>query len=354
MHILTFVVLLGLLIFMHEFGHFWMARKSGIIVEEFGIGLPPKILHLFNWRGTEFTLNLLPLGGFARMKGEDHPEGEGSFYQASMKGRALTLLAGPATNILFSIVLLATVYMIAYPVGAHIQKVVPDTPAAQAGLRANDVILDIMDQGGHRHMVPRSGLPKMMQPLVASSPNGVIRLVVMRNGREVIVPVKPALRNNMYELGVYIDGGSPYFVHLPVLKAVQYAWSDLANFVVETLTLPAKLLRHSLSAQDARLTGPVGIYRVTNQIVKAQPTPQDKTFAIAWILSIISMALGLTNLLPLPALDGGRLAFIVLEAVRRGKRIPPEKEGLVHAVGMALLLVAMVVITYYDFTMPMP
>ncbi len=354
MHVLMFVLLLGLLIFLHEFGHFWVARKNGIVVEEFGIGLPPKIFHLFDWQGTEFTLNLLPLGGFARMRGEDRPEGEGSFYQASMKGRTLTLLAGPAMNIFFAVILLAAAYTISFPVGAHIQSVVADTPAAQAGLKPNDVILDIIDYDGHSHVVPRSSLPKVVASIVTSSPNGSIRLVVMRDGQKIVIPIKPVLRDGRYELGVYIDGGSPYFVHLPVLQAVDHALLDLTNFVVETVTLPAKLLRHSLSAQDARLTGPVGIYRVTNRIVNAQPTSQDKTFAIAWILSIVSMALGLTNLLPLPALDGGRLAFIVIEALRRGKRIPPEKEGLVHAVGMVLLLAAMVVITYYDFTMPLP
>ncbi len=340
---------------MHEFGHFWAARRNGIVVEEFGFGLPPKIWHLFDWEGTEFTLNLLPFGGFARMRGEDKPEGEGSFYQASTKARAVTLLAGPIMNILFAVALLTVTYTISAPVGVRVQQVMPDTPAAQAGLQVGDVILAVLDQQGTQHLVPRSGLSGVLQPLAKASPFGETRLVVMRKGKELIVPVRPALeKDDVYRIGVYITGAASYFTHVPPWTAFWQASRDLGGFIWATFTLPAKLLSKKVSPHDARLTGPVGIYKATDQIVSRQPTEKDKTFASLWVLSIISVALGVTNLLPLPALDGGRLAFVVLEWLRRGKRVPPDKEGFVHAMGMVVLLAFMVVVTYFDFTVPLP
>jgi regulator of sigma E protease len=145
--IIGFIIVLGILVFFHELGHYWVARRNGIVVEEFGMGYPPRLIKLFTYDGTDFTLNALPLGGFARMKGEDAGDmSPGSFNAASRGGRAATLLAGPIMNALLAILLFAGSFMAGFPAPAAfplLGDVAADSVAASYGLQTGDLVLEI-------------------------------------------------------------------------------------------------------------------------------------------------------------------------------------------------------------------
>src|SRR5690606_28250065 len=145
--ILSFSLVLGVLVFFHELGHYWVARRNGIVVEEFGMGYPPRLVKLFRYDGTDFTINLIPFGGFARMKGEDATDmSPGSFNAASRAGRAATLAAGPAMNALLAIVLFAASFMAGFPaIVGHpsLTEVAPNSTAAALGLQPNDLLVEL-------------------------------------------------------------------------------------------------------------------------------------------------------------------------------------------------------------------
>lgn len=143
--IVSFIIVLGVLVFFHELGHYWMARRSGIVVEEFGMGYPPRLAKLFTYDGTDFTLNALPLGGFARMKGEDAGDmSPGSFNAASIGGRAATLVAGPFMNALLAVILFAASFAAGFPAPAghpQLTAVAPGSAWAALGLQQGDILL---------------------------------------------------------------------------------------------------------------------------------------------------------------------------------------------------------------------
>ncbi len=334
-----YVVILAVLIILHELGHFWAARRNGIIVEEFGLGLPPKLFSLGRWKGTEFTLNLLPIGGFARMKGEDEDLGEGSFWRAPARARAMVLLAGPLMNIFTAILALTVTYSVVIPGdGVWILDVAPNYPAAGV-LQPGDVVLSI---DGER-VFERSVLTARIREHVSTP----AVLEVRRESETFTVQVPTRVDpDGVPRIGVLLAS------RVPAWKAPWEALRELGYFLWNMVRLPGRLLAGQVAPEEARPLGPVGIGKLFVDVVEQQPTPRVRLFTILRLMGIISFALGVTNLLPIPALDGGRLLFVLLEMLRRGKRISPAREGLVHLIGMALLLTLMAVITYYDLRYP--
>jgi len=340
--VLIYVVILAVLILLHEFGHFYVARRNGIAVEEFGLGLPPKLLSLGRWRETEFTLNLLPIGGFARMRGEEEDAGPGSFWSAPAGARAKVLLAGPLMNILVAILALTLAYLLFVPHdGLWIVNVAPGYPATSAGLRSGDVVLSIDGKA----VTSRTDFIA----IVRAHAHEPVELIVRRGEKQLTVKVRPKIdpRDQVPRIGVLL--AEP----IPLWEAPLGAITELWLFTSAMIHLPGQLLQGKLTAAEARPLGPVGIGRLFVGVVSEQPNAFMRWFTVLRLSAIISFALGLTNLLPIPALDGGRLVFVLLEIVRRGKRVSPQKEGLVHLVGMTILLVLMVVITYYDIRYPL-
>ncbi len=340
MSVWIYVVILATLIILHEFGHFWAARRNGIEVEEFGLGLPPRLLSLGRWKGTEFTLNLLPIGGFARMKGEDADAGPGSFWSAPARARAMVLLAGPLMNILTAILALTITYSLIIPGnGVWVLEVAPNYPAAAAGLRAGDVIERI----DTHPVTTRSALVEYIR----QHKDSPATLEIRRGKEHLTIQVQPRVDpDGIPRIGVLLAA------RVSLWKSPFYAMKELGYFAWGMIHLPAALIRGHISASEARPLGPVGIGRVFVDVVRQQPTPLVRLFTILRLTAIISFALGITNLLPIPALDGGRLVFVMLEILRKGKRVSPERESLIHLIGMALLLMLMVVITYYDLRYP--
>lgn len=430
--IVSFVIVLGVLVFFHELGHYWVARRNGIVVEEFGMGYPPRILKLFTYDGTLFSINLIPFGGFARMKGEDGADmTPGSFNAAGRWARAATLIAGPLMNILLAIVLFAASFLAGFPAPvAHPQvtAIAPNSAALQLGLQPGDILLHADERAtlvstdpSARYAVWQVEEPNAATTLTVSrqgemvqiavntqsqvaellktiqyvpvldtqiigvaagspaaeqgiQPNDIVYQVgdtvvafdgnplnvavqqnlgravpvtLFRNGEWMTITITPRENPPAGEgaLGIQITS-TTNLATLPFLESVWQGVTATFQYIGLVLQLPLLLLSGYMSPADAQLSGPIGIAQMVGGAAKA--TIDTGLWFPIWRLSaILSAALAVTNLLPLPALDGGRLLFIFIETLR-GRRINPEREGLVHMVGFMLLLGLMVYITVQD------
>jgi regulator of sigma E protease len=460
--IVAFILVLIPAVIVHELGHFVAAKSVGITILEFGIGMPPRMLKLGTWRGTEITLNWLPLGGFVRPLGEDivrqmgDEAVEADRDQATARGiqktmsvneapplaRIWFMSAGAIFNFVMAVVLFTIIALIGLPevVGgrATLFYVAPDSAASEAGLREGDVIetidgaffadtealaqqLNTLEQDEveltiRRENEPESltivmAVPELSQeasthPLIAgvasNSPaeqagieagdlviafneqpiasyeqlqaqtrenlGSEVSLTLQRGSEQVTVVLTPrqsppagegAMGIQIRSGGVANDFGIVFFEDLPQVQlipqsfgaAVAYGFDRLGQTINQILSLPAQLLSGTADPASLRLTSPLGISQVgalflQNSIENDQPT------IILEYMALISFALGLTNLLPIPALDGGRILFVIVEIIR-GKPIAPEREGMVHLVGLVVLLSLMVFVLINDIQNPL-
>lgn len=334
----AFVVVFGVLVFVHELGHFIAARLSGVRVTEFGFGFPPRLAKLGTWQGTTITLNLLPLGGFVRVA-EDDPTVPGSLAAKRGRTRAFVHTAGAAMNALLAVLLYSVTYMHGTLVpmdgpGAGIYAIAADSPAEAAGILPGDNIEAIAGQEIRDS--------QDVVDLVSANAGRPTEFVVSRPGegsKSLTIVPRENPPENEGSLGVSL--GPPFERRsYPVWEAIPLGARATYNSVAAIFGAIGAAIRRQM---ELPLTGFIGMYSMTTEVAQAGII-QLMTFT-AWL----SVNLFLLNLLPLPALDGGKLVFIVLEWVRGGKRVPPEKEGMVHAVGMVLLLVLMVVVTVADY-----
>lgn len=341
--IFWFVLVLGLLVFVHELGHFILAKLWGITVEEFGIGYPPRLFKIAEIHGTEYTINLLPLGGFVRLAGEEDPSVPGSFASKSRLARATTLVAGSAMNLLLGIAIYTAIFTIGAPVptpdkpGVGIYEVEPGSPADKAGLRVGDTILQIDD------LKLGPGAVKDLKAYVDAHAGQPVRLIVERDGKVlepiVLVP-RVRVREDQGAMGVRI-GEALARKSYPLFTSLGLAMREAVRVVILTFEVIGDVLRGLIPLGSA-VAGPVGIAQATGEVARFGPI---------WLMNftaLLSVNLALINLLPFPALDGGRLIFVILEALRGGRRIDPRKERLVHVIGMAVLLSLMLFVSYLD------
>jgi regulator of sigma E protease len=336
-NLLSFAVILSLLVFVHEFGHFIVAKLAGVRVDEFGFGYPPRMLKLGQWRETEITLNWLPIGGFVRM-GEEDPDSPGSLASKRRSVRALVLVAGALMNLLLASALFSAVFMVgaATPIdgpGTGIYYVAPNSPAYLAGLRPGDTIVEMN--------ATQVADVEQAIALTQASLGTPIEITVRRNDK-LLPPmtVTPRVDPPPNEGAMGVSLGQPFVTQAySFWQAVPLGIRTTANVVTSIPGIIAGMIRKEIPAE---VSGVVGIYSMTAEAVKSG-LAQLLEFA-----GLLSVNFFLFNLLPLPALDGGRLLFVILEWVRGGRRVPPEKEGLVHAIGMAVLLGLMAVVTYFD------
>src|SRR5512135_1155347 len=297
--------------------------------------------------GTEYTFNWLPLGGFVRMLGEEGSSGKGSFAEAPKRWRAITLLAGPGMNIAAALVIFIAAFMLGWPQLTNqndiiITSISANSPAELAGLHIGDIIHAINN-------TPVNQIDQLRE-LVSTNAGKSISIEITRNNQSITVNLIPRTKDQIPSgqgsLGVALSNGSFTMVQHPLGQAFTLSLDQMRNNVEQVVTLPGKLISGALAASGARLTGPVGISQIASEAIDLTA----QTGQLYWILNIlasISMALAVTNLLPLPALDGGRLIFVILEWIR-GRRIKPEDEAKVHLVGLATLLILMVFITIQD------
>jgi regulator of sigma E protease len=349
-NIVEFVLALGVLIFLHEFGHYLFSKLFKIQVEEFGFGFPPRMVRLFNIGETEFTLNWIPFGAFVRPKGENDPSVPGGMASATPLQRLLILLGGPLMNVVTGLVLFSLVYSLA---GApdlskvEVVSVNASSPAQTAGLQAGDLITSVAG-------VAVTGSQQLSDTIHANL-DQLIEITYQRNDQSYSTSVVPRSNPPEGEGAIGIVMTNPvqpvnWFSALPLATRDTY---EQALLLVET---PIKLIRGEVPADQARFVGPKGMYDIY-QVVRSEDQqeeaamPNTAPIRTLSLLATISIALGITNLLPIPALDGGRILFVLPELILR-KRVPAQYENMVHLIGFAALLLLMVIITAQDFINP--
>jgi regulator of sigma E protease len=348
--LIEFILVFGFLLFAHEFGHYIMARIFGIEVEEFGFGFPPRVKKLFTYKGTDFTLNAIPFGAFVRPKGENNPEVPGGMASANPWKRLGVLVGGPLMNLLVGLIIL-TVYIanVGTPITSTVvvNEVVANTPAQTAGMQAGDIIQTA--QGTKITSI------EQLQELTKANQGLEMSVVVLRNNQPVTLKVTPRVDPPQGEGRMGIALGNPY-QPISVIKAFPRAAQYTLQICVNTITLPVQLIRGMIPSDQARVVGPVGMFQMfqtVNQIdQQAQSGPVKMPgYLILQFISLISIALGITNLLPIPALDGGRILFVIPELILH-KRVPAKYENFVHMVGFTALLLLMAFITVQDVINP--
>jgi regulator of sigma E protease len=336
--IVAFVIILSVLVLAHEFGHYITAKMSGIVVEEFGLGYPPRIFG-FKRGGTIYSLNAIPFGGFTKMLGEEDPQYPGSFASKSRWTRFLVLIAGSLMNILLPVLLFTISAIIPHNVvmeKVQVTEVSPNSPAQAAGVEAGDILLKIND----RDMINRGVVGYNIQlnlgkstDMVFESPDGEIK--------EVTVVPRWKTPEGEGATGIMIEGvdSTVEKVSVPFWKAIPdsfvHCWEVLVLFRNE---IGGWFIRGTAP----QVSGPIGIAQLTNEFVKAGISP------LLEFTALISISLGVFNLLPFPGLDGGRILFVFLEWVRRGKRISAKTEGMIHTIGFVVLIALILVVSYFD------
>jgi regulator of sigma E protease len=341
-----------MLAFVHEAGHFVAAKLAGVVVEEFGFGFPPRLLTLFERGGTKYSLNWIPFGAFVRLRGENDPDQPGSFASKSKSVRTLTLLGGAGMNFLLAFLLFTGSFLYGQPVpvisGVKIISVTEGSPAERAGLQADDKVL----------MVDGQELEDIQDfsSYTRSKLGQEVSLTIEREDEELLFNLTP--RREWPEedgpIGVLITSEVERLetVRAPLGEALLLGAQETGMVVMLTVYVPVAVLRGRLSAEEVRPAGPVAIVRETAGAAQ-QAASRGWWWPILRLSGFFSAALGFTNLLPIPALDGGRLLFILVEALR-GRRIDPQREGLIHLIGFALMLMLLGLITYVDFVSPLP
>ena len=366
---LVFILAFGGMVLIHEFGHFIVARLCKIEVEEFGIGLPtPGAITLFTWKGTRFTLNWLPLGGFVRPKGENDPNVPGGLAAASPWKRLAVLVAGPLMNlitavIVFSIIINRSGGIITSqpnntgPTRLMITSVVPESPADAAGFQVGDILISAAD----RVIVSYEDL----RVIVEENVDQPVPFIAERNGEQVQLTTTPLMNEQEKRamIGVGFCTGCVFAPVNTLGENIQYSLQYTGSQIRALVTLPVQLLRGTIAPEQGRLIGLKGIFDIMKQSVandveaSRAPAPSttsgplDKPVQTLFLIASLSISLGIFNLFPFPALDGGRILFVLPEIIFR-RRVPHRFENLVHGLGMALLLMFMIYVNVRDFVDP--
>lgn len=358
MSIILFLIILSILVIVHELGHFSVAKYFGIRVDEFGLGYPPKAKKLFSWKGTDFTLNWLPFGGFVRIFGEnpnDENEQDKEPYNFQNKNRgiqAAVLFAGVFCNFIFAWFLISAGLMSGLPAPAGIDLpvkdgqttltvVIPGSPAGEAGLRSGDVI-ESLERGGE--VIPEEGIvtPDEASAFISASAEPV-NFKIKRGEQKLeylvtpalgLLPDRPAVGISMETVGVVELGPVA-----SVLSGLKITWF----LTVETAKALTSFLSQAIlgRADLASVTGPVGLVSMVGEV---------KDLGLGYLISftaLISINLAIINLIPFPALDGGRLLFVAIESIIR-RPIPANIFNLLNTLGFAALIFLMILITIRD------
>lgn len=337
MGIILAILVFSLIVFVHELGHFLLAKANKITVHEFSIGMGPR-LWSFEKGETRYSLKLLPLGGSCMM-GEDDADdvSEGSFNSKSVWARISVVAAGAVFNFILALVFaIIVVGFVGYdePV---LSGVVDGFPAQEAGLQEGDRIVEI--NGKRVHIWREVTYHNMLHP------GEKVELTYERDGEKHELSLTPKKNEEgSYLLGITSSG---QYQKANVLTAVQYGAYEVRFWINTTMESIKMLITGSVGVDQ--LSGPVGIVSAVDDTYQ-QSKEYGAGIVALQMLNIgilLSANLGVMNLLPLPALDGGRLVFLIIEAIRK-KRIPPEKEGWVHLAGMVLLLALMAFVMFND------
>lgn len=337
MGIILAIIIFSFIVFFHEFGHFILAKKNGIDVEEFAIGMGPALCSK-EYKGTKYAIRLFPIGGYCAM-GEDEAatDSPNNFNNKSVWARISVIAAGPIFNFIlafvFAVILTA---MVGYdpPV---VREVEQGYPAAEAGIQKGDIIVKMGNK--------KINIYREISIYNQFHQGEDVEITYIHDGKKQTVTLTPKMDEESGYTRIGITGSGNTKAN--IFTSIQYGVYEVKFWICTTLESLKMLITGQIGADQ--LSGPVGIVSVVDNTYQ-QSKSYGLFIVIAQMLNIailLSANLGVMNLLPLPALDGGRLVFLFVEAIRR-KRIPPEKEGYVHLVGIALLMVLMVFVMFND------
>lgn len=337
MSIVIALLVFSVIILFHEFGHFLLAKLNKITVVEFSLGMGPRLLS-FEAGGTRYSWKLLPFGGSCMMLGEDgEEEEEGSFGSKSVWARMSVIAAGPIFNFLLAFIMaLFIVGNLGYDVPVLL-NVTEGMPAADAGLQAGDRIVKMNGKRIH--------LYREVQNYSMFHQGETVIFQYERDGELHEATVTPELTNGSYKYG--IGGNINYRQKTNVLETLEYSAYEVYYWIDTTVSSLGLLFKGGVQLDD--MSGPVG---VVDAIGTTYQERRDEGAFYVWmnllnIAILLSANLGVMNLLPIPALDGGRLIFLIVEAIRR-RRVEPELEAKIHFAGLMLLMLLMVVVMFND------
>lgn len=353
-YVIPFLVILTVLVFVHEMGHFLVARRAGVRVDVFSIGFGRE---LFGWTarsGTRWKISLLPLGGYVKMFGDADPSSAGgenldamsaeeravSFHHKSLKARAAIVAAGPVANFLFAIVLLASLYAIAGRPYAPpvVDEVVAGSAAEQAGIRVGDTFVSTDGNAVKRFSDLRRA--------VFDRPGVPIEMIIDRDGRQLTLTVTPAsvtetdrfgAQHTFGQLGVRSNQVS--VEHLDPISAVGVAAAETWSIVGQTLDAVGQIIAGTRGTDE--LGGPLRIAQMSGDVA------QSGWVTTVWFMAMLSINLGLINLFPIPVLDGGHLLFYGVEALR-GRPLGERAQEWASMAGLTLVIALMLFVTWND------
>ena len=335
--IVAFLAVLVVVILVHEVGHFVTAKLSKVRVDEFGLGFPPRLVRIKRGE-TVYSLNLIPLGGFVRMAGEDDPTVPRSLASKSIKTRLLVLSSGSIMNALLPILLFSLVFMIptSLVVGdVVVTEVAPGSPAEGAGITPGDTILEV----NGRPVENIRDLSYNLQLNLGEEVDMVIGRDDSTQTASVLARWDPPEGQGATGITVELVNATTVSESYPFWQAIPMG----TVYSVETLILfKNEVMSWFIARKAPQVAGPVGIAQMTGEIAKGG------IGLLMQFTAFLSMNLAIINLLPIPGLDGGRILFVAAEGIRRGRRISPRREGLVHLIGFAMLILIMVLVTYQD------
>ncbi len=315
-----------LVVVIHEGGHFSVAKLVGIKVNEFAIGMGPK---LFQKRKGEtvYTIRALPIGGYVKMEGEDEDSDDPrGFSKVSVWSRIAVVSAGAIMNFVLAIVVLS---IVAFSLGlptTTIEEVLVDSPAMEYGVLPGDKIISIDG-------VEISEWNEIVETINSSETSKALDIKVQRDGKIISLQVKPVLDDERVVIGIVPRSEKSFF------KSIEAGFKDTWHFLKLMFNFIAMLFQGKVSTND--LAGPIGVINEIGNQAKVG------FLNLLYILGFISVNLGFFNLLPIPALDGSRIVFLLIEAIR-GKPVDPKKEGFIHFLGFIFLISLMLLVTYKD------
>lgn len=341
--IIAFLGILSVVVLFHEFGHFIIARRYGVRVEKFSFGFGPKLFG-FKKRDTEYLVSLIPLGGYVKMSGDEYSETQGNpweYLSKSVGERARIIIAGPLCNYFLAFILFCFIFMYGSPTLTNkVGDVLKDYPAAQAGIKKGDKLV-IVDGKATKYW-------HELTEVIHNKKEGKLRILIERDGERFELLIKPKRRvvKDIFgkEHSISYIGITPsdeiVYVKSGLLESIKKGTEQLLNLTYTTYKAILFLVLGKMSVRET-VTGPIGIYIITSKAVKL-----GFVYFIQ-MMAIISASLAIFNLLPVPALDGGHLIFILIEKIK-GKAISPKVQERITQAGLALLIALMIFVFYND------
>ncbi len=367
--IISFIIVLSLLVFVHELGHFWTARKFGVKAEEFGFGFPPRIYGVYKdnngqWKtvrgkkevkdapGTVYSINWIPLGGFVKIKGEngENEDEKDSFAGRKIWQRASILSAGVVMNIFLAAVLISIGLMVGLPQSLdndisdkavitdrkiQVVEVLPESPAETAGLKMADIIISINNQ--------RFNIEEDLQNYVAERSGQELNYKIKRGQVEMNFNITPEVRADTNKGGVGIAIAATGLVKYPWHIAIGEGFKTTIFLVWYIIVAFYELIKGLIFGQGVSgdIAGPVGIAVFTGQVARMG------FIYLMQFTALLSINLAIINFLPFPALDGGRVLFLIIEKIK-GSPVKREIENIIHNIGFSLLMILVLIVTFKD------